>query len=290
MSNLSYFMLTDQERTIISQTHVDWFGYGIDVFIEYAPVAFIITFPFILVIGILMRRLVLDQVKENPEIKQPKPSIFKMFSRSLVSSLILSIFGTVLAAGAFSYQKVVVAQSYSAQSYAGVRHPAEDEGTDKKLIKHGFNPQDFVQITERTETYDIVPGTLKKKAKNGEYKNVESTEEDKEPHDTWVAYKADIIVGYVGNEPKTKEYEWDSSESDDPEYTPIKYVKSSTLGQKLILKVTYNRVEDTRFRSVPSMVGGDCWSPSSNIFYFDTDTSLRSCEYRKQIEAIVPVD
>ena len=279
MSNLSYFILTDQEQTIISQTHVDWFGYGIEAFIEYAPVAFIITFPFILVIGILMRRAELDQDKENPDIKQPKPSIFKMISRVLVSSLILSIFGTVLATGAISYQKVVVAQSY-----AGVRQPAEED-TENKLRKHGFNPQDFMQVNERTETYDIVPGTLKKKAENGEY-----TEEDKEPHDTWVAYKADIIVGYVGNEPKIKEYEWDSSDPSDPEYTPIKYVKSSTPGQKPTLKVTYNRVEDTRFRSVPSAVDGDCWSVSSNIFYFDPDTVPQSCEYRKRVEAIFPVD
>lgn len=51
-----------------------------------------------------------------------------------------------------------------------------------------------------------------------------------------------------------------------------------------------NRVEDTRFRSVPSAMDGDCWSVSSNIFYFDTDTVLRSCEYRKRVEAIFPVD
>jgi len=208
MSNLSYFILTDQEKTIINQTHVDWFGYGFDAFIEYAPVSFIIIFPFILVIGILMRRIELDRTKENPEIRQPEPNAFKMISQILICSLILSILGTVLTAGTIAYQKVTLAQSYAAQSYAGLRYPVEDEDTNEKLIKHGFNPQDFVQITERTETYDIVPGTLKKKAKNGEYKNVESVGEDKGSSDDWGDYKADIIVGYVGNEPKTKEYKW----------------------------------------------------------------------------------
>lgn len=288
MSNLSYFMLTDQEKTIINQTHVDWFGYGIDAFIEYAPMGFIIIFPFILVTGILMRRIELAQAKENPEIRQPEPNAFKMISRILICSLILSILGTVLTAGTISYQEVTLAQSYTAQSYADVRQPVKED-TENKLRKHGLNPQDFMQVNERTETYDIVPGSLKKKAKNGEYKNVESTEEDKDPHDTWVSYKADIIVGYVGNEPKTKEYEWDSSEPGDPEYTPIKYVKSSTPDQKPTLRVTYYRVEDTRFRSVPSAVDGVCWSPSSNIFYFKSDTALRSCDRRGRVEAIVPV-
>lgn len=281
-------MLTDQEKTIINQTHVDWFGYGIDTFIEYAPAGFIIIFPFILVTGILMRRIELAQAKENPEIKQPKPNTFKMISRILVYSLILSILGTVLTAGTIAYQKVTLAQSYAAQSYADVRQTAEED-TENKLRKHGFNPQDFMQVTERTETYDIVPGTLKKKAKNGEYKNVESTEEDKDPDDTWVAYKAEIIVGYIGNEPKMKEYEWDSSEPSDPEYTPVKYVKSSTPNQKPTLRVTYYRVEDTRFRSVPSVVGGVCLSPSSNLFYLDTGKVLRSCDRRERVEAVVPV-
>ena len=121
MSNLSHFMLTDQEKTIINQTHVDWFGYGFDAFIEYAPVSFIIIFPFILVIGILMRRIELDRTKENPEIRQPEPNAFKMISQILICSLILSILGTVLTAGTIAYQKVTLAQSYAAQSYAGLR-------------------------------------------------------------------------------------------------------------------------------------------------------------------------
>lgn len=288
MSNLSYFILTDQEKTIINQTQVDWFGYGLDTFIEYAPTAFIIIFPFILVLGIVMSRLELDRVKENLRIRQPTPNAFNMISRIVVSSLILSIFCTVFTVSTISYQKVTVAQSYAAQSYADIRQPAEED-IENKLRKHGFNPQDFVQITERLETYDIVPGTLKYKTENGEYKNIESTGEDKGSHSTWADYKADIIVGYVGNEPKTKEYKWGSSESSDPEYTPVKYVKSSSPNQKPTLRVTYHRVEDTRFRSVPSAVGGECWSPSSNIFYFDTDTVLQSCERRGRVEAVVPV-
>lgn len=289
MSNLSYFMLTDQEKTIINQTHVDWFGYGVDTFIEHAPVAFIIIFPFILVIGILMRRIELDRTKGNPEIRQPEPNAFKMISRILVYSLILSILGAVLAASTISYQKVTLAQSYAAQSYAGLRYPAEDEDTNEKLVKQGFNPQDFVKITERTETYDIVPGTLKKKVGNGEYKNVESTGEDKGSRDVWVDYKADIIVGYVGNEPKIKEYKWHPSESDDQDDNTVKYVKSSALGKKPTLKVTYHRVEDTRFRSISKAVDGDYSSMCSKLFYLDADTVLRSCEYRERVEAVVPV-
>lgn len=289
MSNLSYFMLTDQEKTIINQTHVDWFGYGFDAFIEYAPVSFIIIFPFILVIGILMRRIELDRTKENPEIRQPEPNAFKMISQILICSLILSILGTVLTAGTISYQKVVVAQSYAAQSYAGLRYPAEDEDTNEKLIKHGFNPQDFMSITERTETYDIVPGTLKKKVGSGEYKNIESIGEDNESHDTRVDYKADIIIGYVGNEPKTQEYKWHPSESDDQNDNTVKYVKSSAPGQKPTLKVTYHRVEDTRFRSIPKAVDGDYSSTCSKLFYLDAGTIIRSCEYRERVEGVVPV-
>lgn len=289
MSNLSYFILTDQEKTIINQTHVDWFGYGFDAFIEYAPVSFIIIFPFILVIGILMRRIELDRTKENPEIRQPEPNAFKMISQILICSLILSILGTALTAGTIAYQKVTLAQSYAAQSYAGLRYPAEDEDTNEKLIKHGFNPQDFVQITERTETYDIVPGTLKKKAKNGEYKNVESMGEDKGSSDDWGDYKADIIVGYVGNEPKTKEYKWYSSELDDRDDNPVKYVRSSAPDQKPTLKVTYHRVEDTRFRSIPKAVDGDYSSTCSRLFYLDAGTIIRSCEYRERVEGVVPV-
>lgn len=289
MSNLSYFILTDQEKTIINQTHVDWFGYGFDAFIEYAPVSFIIIFPFILVIGILMRRIELDRTKENPEIRQPEPNAFKMISQILICSLILSILGTVLTAGTISYQKVVVAQSYAAQSYAGLRYPAEDEDTNEKLIKHGFNPQDFMSITERTETYDIVPGTLKKKVGSGEYKNIESIGEDNESHDTRVDYKADIIIGYVGNEPKTKEYKWHPSESDDQNDNTVKYVKSSAPGQKPTLKVTYHRVEDTRFRSIPKAVDGDYSSTCSKLFYLDAGTIIRSCEYRERVEAVIPV-
>lgn len=289
MSNLSYFMLTDQEKTIINQTHVDWFGYGFDTFIEYAPAAFIIIFPFILVIGILMRRIELDRTKENPEIRQPEPNAFKMISQILICSLILSILGTVLTAGTISYQKVVVAQSYAAQSYAGLRYPAEDEDTNEKLIKHGFNPQDFMSITERTETYDIVPGTLKKKVGSGEYKNIESIGEDNESHDTRVDYKADIIIGYVGNESKTKEYKWHPSESDDQNDNTVKYVKSSAPGQKPTLKVTYHRVEDTRFRSIPKAVDGDYSSTYSKLFYLDAGTIIRSCEYRERVEAVIPV-
>lgn len=289
MSSLSHFMLTDQEQTIINQTHVDWFGYGFDVFVEYAPVGFIIIFPFILVAGILMKKMEIDQVKENPEIKQSKPNTFKMISRILVYSLILSILGTVLTASTIAYQKVVVVQSYAAQSYAGLRYPAEDEDTNEKLIKHGFNPQDFVQITERTETYDIVPGTLKKKVGNDEYKNIESIGEDNESHDTRVDYKADIIIGYVGNEPKTKEYKWHPSESDDQNDNTVKYVKSSAPGQKPTLKVTYHRVEDTRFRSIPKAVDGDYSSTCSRLFYLDAGTIIRSCEYRERVEAVIPV-
>ena len=289
MSNLSYFILTDQEKTIINQTHVDWFGYGFDAFIEYAPVSFIIIFPFILVIGILMRRIELDRTKENPEIRQPEPNAFKMISQILICSLILSILGTVLTAGTISYQKVVVAQSYAAQSYAGLRYPAEDEDINEKLIKHGFNPQDFMSITERTETYDIVPGTLKKKVGSGEYKNIESIGEDNESHDTRVDYKADIIIGYVGNEPKTKEYKWHPSESDDQNDNTVKYVKSSAPGQKPTLKVTYHRVEDTRFRSIPKAVDGDYLSTCSKLFYLDAGTIIRSCEYRERVEAVIPV-
>lgn len=289
MSNLSYFMLTDQEKTIINQTHVDWFGYGVDTFIEHAPVAFIIIFPFILVIGILMRRIELDRTKENPEIRQPEPNAFKMISQILICSLILSILGTVLTAGTISYQKVVVAQSYAAQSYAGLRYPAEDEDTNEKLIKHGFNPQDFMSITERTETYDIVPGTLKKKVGSGEYKNIESIGEDNESHDTRVDYKADIIIGYVGNEPKTKEYKWYSSELDDRDDNPVKDVRFSAPGQKPTLKVTYHRVEDTRFRSIPKAVDGDYSSTCSRLFYLDAGTIIRSCEYRERVEAVIPV-
>ena len=289
MSNLSYFILTDQEKTIINQTHVDWFGYGIDAFIEYAPAGFIIIFPFILVTGILMRRIELAQAKENPEIRQPEPNAFKMISQILICSLILSILGTVLTAGTISYQKVVVAQSYAAQSYAGLRYPAEDEDTNEKLIKHGFNPQDFMSITERTETYDIVPGTLKKKVGSGEYKNIESIGEDNESHDTRVDYKADIIIGYVGNEPKTKEYKWHPYESDDQNDNTVKYVKSSAPGQKPTLKVTYHRVEDTRFRSIPKAVDGDYSSTCSRLFYLDAGTIIRSCEYRERVEAVIPV-
>lgn len=207
----------------------------------------------------------------------------------MVYSLILSILGAVLAASTISYQKVTLAQSYAAQSYAGLRYPAEDEDTNEKLVKQGFNPQDFVKITERTETYDIVPGTLKKKVGNGEYKNVESTGEDKGSRDVWVDYKADIIVGYVGNEPKIKEYKWHPSESDDQDDNTVKYVKSSALGKKPTLKVTYHRVEDTRFRSISKAVDGDYSSMCSKLFYLDADTVLRSCEYRERVEAVVPV-
>ena len=288
MSNLSYFMLTDQEKTIINQTHVDWFGYGFDTFIEYAPAAFIIIFPFILVAGILMRRIELAQAKENPEIRQPEPNAFKVISRILICSLILSILGTVLTAGTISYQEVTLAQSYAAQSYADVRQTAE-EGIENKLRKHGFNPQDFMQVTERAETYDIVHGSLKKKAKNGEYKNVEYIGEDKGSSDDWGDYKADIIVGYVGNEPKTKEYKWYSSELDDRDDNPVKYVRSSTPDQKPTLKVTYHRVEDTRFRSIPKAVDGDYSSTCSRLFYLDAGTIIRSCEYRERVEAVIPV-
>ena len=113
--------------------------------------------------------------------------------------------------------------------------------------------------------------------------------EDKGSSDDWGDYKADIIVGYVGNEPKTKEYKWYSSELDDRDDNPVKYVSSSAPDQKPTLKVTYHRVEDTRFRSIPKAVDGDYSSTCSRLFYLDAGTIIRSCEYRERVEAVIPV-
>lgn len=191
-----------------------------------------------------MRRAELDQVKENPEIKQPKPSIFKIISRILVSSLILSILGTVLAASAISYQKVVVAQSYAAQSYADVRHPAEDEGTDKKLMKHGFN-QDFIEITNRVEEYDLATAPMKnsKTGKDG----VVCDKPSSCSFDDNSAYLVEFITGYGDNhEPITKKklYQYDSL---NPSRVNINYVKSTEQKQPHI-KINYEKVEEYQIR------------------------------------------
>ncbi len=290
MSNLSYFMLTDQEKTIINQTHVDWFGYGFDAFIEYFPLVFIVVFLCTLVAGTAFAGLELERMRGNSEIKKPEPKISGMVSRILTFSLLFTIFMTGVISGLISYEEVLDTQSYAAQPYAaGVKRHASDKETDKKLMKHGFKIQDILQETSRTETYEIVPGTLKKASGNSEYKNIKSVEDDKGSCGAWAYYNADIIVGYVGNEAKTKKYEWRSYEPCDQDDASVKYVKATTSNQKPILRVTYNRVEDVRFRGVPNAVDGGYSSRCSEFAYLDKDMVFRSCESRGRVEVVVPV-
>lgn len=289
MSNLSYFILTDQEKTIINQTHVDWFGYGVDTFIEHAPVVFFAAFLMGLVFRIVFELEELKWVRENPEIRSPDPKISSVVFRVITYSLLFTIVMGGLMNGIVSYYEVVRAQSYAAQSYAAVRQPADNEDTDKKLAKHGFKVQDILQETNRVETYDVVPGTLKKEVSDGKYKNVEPIEDGKVSCDTWGYYKADIIVGYVGNDPKTKEYEWRSYKSCDQNDTSVKYVKATTPNQKPTLRVTYQRVEDIRYRSIPNAVDTSYLYLSSKFFYPDANRVYRSSEHRERVEVVVPV-
>ena len=289
MSNLSYFMLTDQEKTVINQTHVDWFGYGVDTFIEHAPLLFFGVFLMGLMFRLVFELEGLKWIKENPEIRQLEPKISSMVFRILTYSLLFTIVVGGFMNGVVSYYEVVRAQSYAAQSYATVRQPADDKDTDKKLVKHGFKVQDILQETNRVETYDVVPGTLKKEASDGKYKNVEPAGDSKGSCGTWGYYKADIIVGYVGSEPKTKEYEWRSYDSCDQNDTSVKYAKATTPNQKPTLRVTYQRVEDIRYRSVPNAVDTGYSYLPPELFYLDTDTVYRSREHRERVEVVVPV-
>jgi hypothetical protein len=268
--------LTDQEKTIIGRTHVDWWGYALDVFKD-GFVSYLLVFLFIT--GLLVF-LFLSMEEDKGKGPNPKP-VNK--ERAFMLGLIAGVAMSGLFTAGHVYQEVHDVQRIVAKPY----HPKHKRLHENlpKLEKHGFN-QDFIEITNRVEEYDLATAPMKtsRTGKDG----VVCEKPSSCSFDDSSAYLLEIITGYGDNhEPTTKKklYLYDSLY---PSQVSINYVKSNEQKQPHI-KINYEKVEDTRFRGIPDAVDGD-EDFISNELECLSSCIIKSGEEAKKIEITVYVD
>lgn len=267
--------LTDQEKTIIDRTHVDWWGYALDVFKD-GFVSYLLVFLFIT--GLLVF-LFLSMEEDKGKGPNPKP-VNK--ERAVMLGLIAGVAMSGLFVATNIYQDVHDTQKIVAKPYHPIYQRFSE--TSPKLEKHGFN-QDFIEITSRVEEYDLATAPMKT-SRTGE-DGVTCDKPSSCSFDDSSAYLVEFITGYGDNhEPTTKKklYLYDSL---NPSRVNINYVKS-TEKKPPHVKINYEKVEDTRFRGIPDAVDGD--EDFSNELECVSSCIIKSGEEAKKIEITVYVD
>lgn len=267
--------LTDQEKTIIGRTHVDWWGYALDVFKD-GFVSYLLVFLFITGLLVFLFLSIEEDKGKGPN---PKP-VNK--ERAFILGLIAGVTMSGLFVATNIYQDVHDTQKIVAKPYHPIYQRFSE--TSPKLEKHGFN-QDFIEITNRVEEYDLATAPIKT-SRTGE-DGVVCDKPSSCSFDASSAYLLEVITGYGDNhEPTTKKklYQYDSL---NPSRVNINYVKS-TEKKPPHVKINYEKVEDTRFRGVPNAVDGD--EEFSNDLECLSSCIIKSGEEDKKVEVTVYVN